>query len=53
VLEEQRLDTGLHDSAAQIEAESLRDTERKRPPRYPIPCVRIGRLAVDRCLKAR
>lgn len=95
VLEEQRLDTGIHDcagfdcgvpalndylrkfasqhrrrgvsqtyvlvddraptqvlgyytlSAAQLEAESLSDAERKRLPRYPIPCIRMGRLAVS------
>jgi predicted GNAT family N-acyltransferase len=34
-------------SAAQIEADSLSDSERKRLPRYPIPCIRMGRLAVN------
>lgn len=34
-------------SAAQLEAESLSDAERKRLPRYPIPCIRMGRLAVS------
>ena len=33
-------------SAAQLEAESLSEAERKRLPRYPIPCIRMGRLAV-------
>ena len=32
-------------SAAQIDAAELTDTDRKRPPRYPIPCFRMGRLA--------
>ena len=101
MLEEQRLDTGLHDcaafdcgvpvlneylrksatqhrrrgvsqtyvlvddgapkqvlgyytlSAAQLEAEALSDAERKRLPRYPIPCIRMGRLAVDRAGRGR
>ena len=34
-------------SAAQLEAESLSDAERKRLPRYPILCIRMGRLAVS------
>jgi len=34
-------------SAAQLEAGSLSDTERKRLPRHPIPCIRMGRLAVN------
>ena len=33
-------------SAAQLEADTLSDAERKRLPRYPIPCIRMGRLAV-------
>jgi GNAT superfamily N-acetyltransferase len=32
-------------SAAQIDAAELTDTDRKRLPRYPIPCFRMGRLA--------
>ena len=32
-------------SAAHIEAVQLRDAERKVLPRYPIPCIRMGRLA--------
>lgn len=31
--------------AAQVEAAGLSDAERKRLPRYPIPCFRLGRLA--------
>ncbi|MEZ5499934.1 MAG: GNAT family N-acetyltransferase [Steroidobacteraceae bacterium] len=40
-------------SAAQLEAESLSDAERKRLPRYPIPCIRMGRLAVNRAARGR
>ena len=32
-------------SAAQIDAEQIADADRKRLPRYPIPCFRMGRLA--------
>ena len=32
-------------SAAQIDAQQLSDKERKKLPRYPVPCFRIGRLA--------
>lgn len=32
-------------SAAQISVDQLSDTERKKLPRYPIPCFRMGRLA--------
>jgi GNAT superfamily N-acetyltransferase len=32
-------------SAAQIDVEQISDTDRKRLPRYPIPCFRMGRLA--------
>lgn len=34
-------------SAAQLEAESLSGAESKRLPRYPIPCIHMGRLAVS------
>ncbi|HEY8905649.1 MAG TPA: GNAT family N-acetyltransferase [Rhodoferax sp.] len=34
-------------SAAQIDAEDLSEADRKRLPRYPIPCFRMGRLARD------
>ena len=40
-------------SAAQLDAEALSDAERKRLPRYPIPCIRMGRLAVDRAGRGR
>ncbi len=32
-------------SAAQIDVQQLSDTERKKLPRYPVPCFRLGRLA--------
>lgn len=32
-------------SAAQIGAEQLNDAVRKKLPRYPVPCFRLGRLA--------
>lgn len=32
-------------SAAQIGVQQLSETERKKLPRYPIPCFRMGRLA--------
>lgn len=32
-------------SAAEIGVERLADEERKRLPQYPIPCIRMGRLA--------
>ena len=32
-------------SAAQIDVQQLSDTERKKLPRYPVPCFRMGRLA--------
>lgn len=32
-------------SAAQIDVHQISDTERKKLPRYPVPCFRMGRLA--------
>lgn len=32
-------------SAAQLDAADLSEADRKRLPRYPIPCFRMGRLA--------
>ncbi len=32
-------------SAAEVDASSLSDADRKRLPRYPVPCFRMGRLA--------
>lgn len=33
-------------SAAQVDATKLRESDRKKLPRYPVPCFRLGRLAV-------
>ena len=35
-------------SAAQIDVQKLTDAERKKLPRYPVPCFRMGRLARHR-----
>lgn len=32
-------------SAAEVDASGLSDADRKRLPRYPVPCFRMGRLA--------
>lgn len=32
-------------SAAEVDAAQLRDADRKKLPRYPVPCFRMGRLA--------
>lgn len=32
-------------SAAQVDVLQLRDADRKKRPRYPVPCFRMGRLA--------
>jgi len=32
-------------SAAQVDAQQLGDADRKKLPRYPVPCFRMGRLA--------
>ena len=32
-------------SAAEVDAQRLEDAERRRLPRYPVPCFRMGRLA--------
>lgn len=34
-------------SAAQVEANQLSESERRKLPRYPIPCFRMGRFAVQ------
>lgn len=34
-------------SAAQVDASSLAERDRKSLPRYPVPCFRVGRLAVS------
>lgn len=33
-------------SAAQVDAAKLREGDRKKLPRYPVPCFRLGRLAI-------
>ncbi|MCP5327632.1 MAG: GNAT family N-acetyltransferase [Sinobacteraceae bacterium] len=33
-------------SAAQVDAAELRESDRKKLPRYPVPCFRMGRLAI-------
>lgn len=35
-------------SAAQVETAQISETERKRLPRFPVPCFRMGRLAVSK-----
>jgi GNAT superfamily N-acetyltransferase len=32
-------------SAAEVDAQSLTEADRKRLPRFPVPCFRMGRLA--------
>jgi predicted GNAT family N-acyltransferase len=32
-------------SAAEVDGQRLTETERKKLPRYPVPCFRMGRLA--------
>jgi hypothetical protein len=32
-------------SAAQVDINELSDADRKKLPRYPVPCFRLGRLA--------
>ena len=33
-------------SAAQVDCEEIASDERRRLPRYPVPCFRMGRLAI-------
>jgi len=40
-------------SAAQIEVEALTESLRKKLPRYPLPCFRMGRLAVGTSMQGR
>ena len=35
-------------SAAEVDGQSLTEAERKKLPRYPVPCFRMGRLACRR-----
>lgn len=38
-------------SAAQIETDQLSEDEKRKLPRYPVPCFRMGRFAVDEAVK--
>lgn len=40
-------------AAAQLNLADLREADRSRLPRYPVPAVRIGRLAVDKTAQGR
>ncbi len=40
-------------SAAEVDAERLTAADRKRLPRYPVPCFRLGRLAVSQASQGR
>ena len=40
-------------SAAEVDAARLADPDRKKLPRYPIPCFRMGRLACRADLRGR
>lgn len=35
-------------AAAQVDAAALRERDRRKLPRYPVPCFRLGRLAVHK-----
>ncbi len=39
--------------AAEVDAAYLNDTDRKRLPRYPVPCFRMGRLAATAELRGQ
>jgi hypothetical protein len=40
-------------SAAEVDAERVPEADRKRLPRYPVPCFRMGRLACRRDQQGR
>ena len=40
-------------SAAQIDVEQLSDEHKRKLPKYPIPCFRMGRLAISRDVQGR
>ena len=40
-------------SAAQVDVDQLSERERRRLPRYPIPCFRMGRFAIGQVLQGR
>jgi len=40
-------------SAAQVDVDQLSEPERRRLPRYPIPCFRMGRFAIEQDLQGQ
>jgi len=40
-------------SAAQVDTEQISEKERRHLPRYPIPCFRMGRFAVQQNIQGR
>jgi len=40
-------------SAAQVDVDQLAEHERRRLPRYPIPCFRMGRFAIEQDLQGQ
>ncbi len=40
-------------SAAQVDAAQISEKERRRLPRYPIPCFRMGRFAVQQDIQGQ
>lgn len=40
-------------SAAQIDVDRLSDDHKRKLPKYPIPCFRMGRLAISRDVQGR
>ena len=40
-------------SAAQVDVDQLSERQRRRLPRYPIPCFRMGRFAIGQALQGR
>jgi GNAT superfamily N-acetyltransferase len=40
-------------SAAHVDTEQISEQERRRLPRYPIPCFRMGRFAIQQNIQGR
>ena len=40
-------------SAAQVDIEQISEQERRRLPRYPVPCFRMGRFAIQLDMQGR
>lgn len=40
-------------SAAQVEANQLSEKEKRKLPRYPIPCFRMGRFALQQSIQGQ